>query len=205
MIRILITSATFGALAIALVLGAGWFLVSPPESRWEPAVNTLALLAGITGIFAERWAASRERRHQALEALLREFARNRHVLADARFSPKNSPITSPLVYPRLVLSATDMTLVSGALHARADAPMFRLLHAWRDTVNEINHRLDLTESLTFTTTSIEELQRFDEALHHPDGYLHGARAQLEGLISHMSERYCGERWFRRECDVLDPQ
>ncbi|MBY8849947.1 hypothetical protein K7G98_16385, partial [Saccharothrix sp. MB29] len=65
MTRVVITALTFGALAVAMVLGVSWLVVSPPGERWEPAVNSLALFAGITGIFAERWAAQREQREQA--------------------------------------------------------------------------------------------------------------------------------------------
>jgi hypothetical protein len=47
-------------------------------------------------------------------------------------------------------------LISGALGTR-DRELFDLLHRWRDTVYEFNHRLDLTESLTFASNSADHL------------------------------------------------
>lgn len=185
MTRIAITVATFGALAIALLLGILWFAASPADQRWEPAVNTLALLAGLTGIFAERWAGARERRHQVLDALGHEAVRNAEVLADGRFVPATDG--TPRVYPRLVLSAADTALISGALGAR-DRELFDLLHRWRDTVYEFNHRLDLTESLTFASNSAEDRIRFDQALHRDGGYLTSARALLDRLTDHLVEQ-----------------
>jgi hypothetical protein len=181
MTRYAITIATFGALAIALVLGIGWFLRSPTDQRWEPAVNTLALLAGLTGIFAERWAAERERRSQALNSIAIELEHNRELLGDHAFTPDPDDWGRRRVYPRLVTSAVDSAFASGALIPRLDAELIEQLHRWRATVTAVNRRLDLTESLTFASTSDEEIEQFNRALHRDDGYLHGARELLGEL------------------------
>ncbi|MGX7829688.1 hypothetical protein ACTG9Q_31840 [Actinokineospora sp. 24-640] len=86
MTRLAITWLTFLALAVALVMGVLWFTTSPTGDRLEPAVNSLAVLAGITGIFVERWAAQRERRNQALESIREELERNAAVLDDDAFA-----------------------------------------------------------------------------------------------------------------------
>lgn len=181
MTRIAITAATFVALAVALALGLSWLVVSPRSERWEPAVNTLALLAGLTGIFAERWAAERERRAQAIESIRTELAHNRLLLADDAFSPDTRQLTRRWVYPRLMLSAVDSAFASGALHPRRDVDLIDLLHRWRAKVNAVNRRLDLTESLTFASTSNEEVEQFNRALHRDDGYLRGVRGLLDEL------------------------
>lgn len=179
MTRLVITYATFGALTVALLVGIVWFVVSPAGQRWEPAVNTLALLAGITGIFAERWAAERERRNQAISSITTELRHNRELLNDDAFQPTD--LRRRRVYPRLMVSAVDSAFTSGALSPRRDGELIDALHRWRATVNAVNRRLDLTESLTFATTSDDEIEQFNRALHRDDGYLRGVRELLGEL------------------------
>lgn len=181
MSRLAITVATFAALAVALLLGIAWFVESPAGQRWEPAVNSLALLAGLTGIFAERWAAERERRNQAVESIRTELEHNRRLLADEAFSQDPTQLSRRRVYPRLMLSAVDSAFASGALSPRRDIDLIETLHRWRATVNAVNRRLDLTESLTFSSTSTDEVEQFNRALHRDDGYLHGVRELLTEL------------------------
>jgi hypothetical protein len=179
MTRFAITIATFGALAIALLVGVAWFVESPASQRWEPAVNTLALLAGLTGIFAERWAAERERRNQAVASIATELRHNKELLDDQAFQP--TELNRRRVYPRLMVSAVDSAFASGALSPRRDSELIDKLHRWRSTVNAVNRRLDLTESLTFGSTSGAEVEQFNRALHRDDGYLHGVRELLGEL------------------------
>ncbi|HVK20364.1 MAG TPA: hypothetical protein VM677_03290 [Actinokineospora sp.] len=162
MTRVAITIVTFGALAVALALGVSWFVVSGPGERFEPAVNTLALLAGITGIFAERWAAQRERRQQAIESIESELAHNRQTLAGAEFSADAPP--GRKLYARLLHSAVDAAFTSGALSPRKDTELISRLHRWRGEVSSVNRRLELTELLVFTTASADEAEDFDQAL-----------------------------------------
>ena len=179
MTRQAITYATFAALAVAALLGVVWFFDSPAGQRFEPAVNTLALLAGLTGIFAERWAAERERRNQAVASIATELRHNRELLDDEAFQPTD--LSRRRVYPRLMVSAVDSAFASGALSPRRDGELIDRLHRWRSTANAVNRRLDLTESLTFATTSAEEVEQFNRALHRDDGYLHGVRDLLDEL------------------------
>jgi hypothetical protein len=181
MTRVAITIATFVALSVALLLGLVWFLDSPADGRLEPAVNTLALLAGITGIFAERWAAERERRKQAMHSIAIELEHNQRLLADEAFQA--TELKRRRVYPRLMVSAVDSAFASGALSPGRDAELIEKLHRWRSTVNAVNRRLDLTESLTFATTSAEEVEQFNRALHRDGGYLQGVREILGTLTS----------------------
>lgn len=177
MTRVVITALTFGALAVAMALGVSWFVVSPPGERWEPAVNSFALLAGITGIFAERWAAQREQREQAIESIRLEMARNRETLDGEAFSP--SGYRGRRVYPRLVQSAVDSALSSGALSPHRDAELIDLLHRWRTAAASVNRRLELTEMLVFTSASEEKAEQFHAALHSASSFFHGVRTLLD--------------------------
>ncbi|MEV5963225.1 hypothetical protein AB0L70_15760 [Kribbella sp. NPDC051952] len=181
--RTVVTAVSYGLLALAFVLGVIWF-ISPNNARWEPAVNSLTLVAGLTGIFVERLTAEAERRTEVLRAVANELQENTRLLGDERFSPK-APTTRQ-VYPRLVVSAVDLALVSGALGLHRDAELVDLLHRWRDTVHLFNRRLDLTEISTFSNTiSSAELEAFHRALHRENSYFAATRAMLENLLTRL--------------------
>ena len=183
--RTVVSVVTYGLLGLAFVLGVIWFF-RPGNSRWEPAVNSLTLVAGLSGIFVERLTAEAERRTEVLRAVGDELRENTRLLGDERFSP-NAP-TVRQVYPRLVVSAVDLALVSGALGLHRDADLVGLLHRWRDTVHLFNRRLDLTEISTFSNTISEaELAAFHRALHRENSYFAATREMLENLLAQLPE------------------
>jgi hypothetical protein len=181
--RTVVTVVSYGLLALAFVLGVIW-VISPDNARWEPAVNSLTLVAGLTGIFVERLTAEAERRTEVLRAVGDELRENTRLLSDERFSPKVP--TTRQVYPRLVVSAVDLALVSGALGLHRDAELVGRLHRWRDTVHLFNRRLDLTEISTFSNTiSAAELEAFHRALHRENSYFAATRDMLENLLTRL--------------------
>lgn len=176
----MVTVVTYGLLAVAFGLGVVWFFW-PDNSRWEPAVNSLTLVAGLTGIFVERLTSEAERRSEILRAVRDELEENQRLLADERFTATNGRRRQ--IYPRLVISAVDSALVSGILARQREAALADQLHRWRDTVNELNRRLDLTELRTFSESiSDEELEGFQRALQDPDSYLAATRERLTSLM-----------------------
>lgn len=184
----LIALITFGSVAISAAISITWFVTASGASRFEPAVQTLGLLAGLTGILAERRAAARERRHLALVTLADELRRGISILNDPQFAPsKETP--RPRVYPRLPVSATDAALISGALAERSDGDLLRLLHNWRDEVKGFNRRLELTEIRIFTSGMPAEIGDFERALHRSNGYLNQIRHLLRGLQNHLAANY----------------
>ncbi|HEV6955708.1 MAG TPA: hypothetical protein VKY86_20880, partial [Promicromonospora sp.] len=78
--RAAVATVTYGLLTTAFALGVLWFAL-PDEPRWEPAVNSLTLVAGVTGLVVERLSSDAERHAQVLAAVRRELERNRAVLA----------------------------------------------------------------------------------------------------------------------------
>jgi len=184
----LIALATFGSVAISAAISITWFVTSSGASRFEPAVQTLGLLAGLTGVLAERRAVARERRHLALVTLVDELRRSILILDDPQFAPsKETP--RPRVYSRLPVSATDAALISGALAKRSDDNLLRLLHSWRDEVNGFNRRLELTEVRIFTSGMPTEVAEFEQTLHRSNGYLDQIRRHLRDLQSHLATDY----------------
>ena len=68
--RRIIVVVTAASLAAAVVINAVWFATSERQSaRLEPIVGVLGILAGIAVLVAERWAAAREARDAALQAI----------------------------------------------------------------------------------------------------------------------------------------
>lgn len=184
----LIALTTFGSVAISAVISITWFVTASGASRFEPAVQTLGLLAGLTGVLAERRAAARERRDLTLLTLDNELRRSASVLDDPRFAPsKNAP--RPRVYPRLPVSATDAALISGALAEHSDGELLQLLHNWRDEANGFNRRLDLTEMRIFTSGTPAEITQFEQNIHRSDGYLNQIRRNLRGLQKYLATNY----------------
>ncbi|MEV0289207.1 MULTISPECIES: hypothetical protein [unclassified Kribbella] len=181
--RLVVSTVSYSLLGVAFVLGVIWFFW-PQNSRWEPAVNSLTLVAGLTGIFVERLTAEAERRTEVLRAVADELRENTRLLNDDRFSPETRRWRQ--VYPRLVVSAVDLALVSGALGLHRDAELVKLLHRWRDTVHLFNRRLDLTEISTFSNTvSPEDLAAFHKALHRENSYFAATREMLEKLLTRL--------------------
>jgi len=179
----LITVVTFGSLVIAGVIGAVWFLSVHGAARFEPAVSSLGLLAGLTGVLAERRATARERRHLALTTLADELDRNRSALDDIRHALAHERATRPRIYPRLAVSAVDVALTSGALADKDDTQLLASLHTWRDKANGCNRRLDLTEMRIFTGGKLEEVAELKRVLHRDQGYLN----HLNQLLTHLQD------------------
>ena len=187
--RLLIILATTGSLVVAFGLTALWFAGASGSGRLEPAAEALGLLAGISGVVAERRAATNERRGQALAAVRDELHVNQGVLESPPFATPvpGRPGTRPVrqVYRRLHVSAVDAALLSAVLSPSRDEALTRLLREWRNQVEVFNQQLSLAEILAFTSASDQVeavLDDLHDGLHGPGGPLVQLRAQLVTLL-----------------------
>ncbi len=162
-----VTLVTFVPLISGLVLAIFWWAKNPD---FESGLSALGLFASITGIFAERWASANEKRTELLVALVYEFRANAVILSDSRFGANSHDSGQPVVFPRLVVSVTETAIASGAFTERSYRELFLLLHQWRDTVNEFNRRLDITELRTFMNPSPQEIRSFYRALRESSSF-----------------------------------
>ena len=151
---------TFSILFLGLLLSAIWLFKSDGDSRFEPALTVLGLFATITGIFAERLASERERKIELLLALYGECIKNLEVLKDNRFKLNPDRLNGPIVFPRLIASVSEAAIISGIFEEKSYRDVFSYLHAWRDISSEFNHRLDITELITFINPSQTEMRSF---------------------------------------------
>jgi hypothetical protein len=156
-----IIPCTFLVLLTAFLTAVGWLIKSPD---FEPAVTSLALLATIIGLFAERWLTEMERRKSLLHALAHEVYININILWSEPFLPVEHPPKALTVYPRLFVSVLQTVISSGAFAKESDKELFKLLHDWQQRASEFNQRLEVTELRTFANPTSEELSAFQRAL-----------------------------------------
>ena len=159
--KIFVTSITFSPLLLGFILATIWWF---EERNFEALLTVLGLLATITGIFAERWASAYEKKREFICALENEYISNRAILSDHRFKVNSHNSGRPIVFPRLIMSVTEAALASDVFAERKDRKLFSLLHQWRNTVNEFNRRLDITELHVFMKSSPQEIISLYEAL-----------------------------------------
>ena len=95
MTRRIIVVITAVSLAAAFVINAIWFVRSAGSDRLEPVVGVLGILAGITGLVAERWAAAREARDAAIHAIGDELRANSDILGLRGLRRRTRPAVAP--------------------------------------------------------------------------------------------------------------
>jgi hypothetical protein len=169
--------ATFAALMVGLAVCLVWFLTADGRDRFEPLVTGLAVIAGTTGVFAERWVASRQKRDEAMDGVRRELGSNLDVRR--RFFPHDAP--EARVYPRFLLSAADTALISGAL--TGDTALIQALQRWSDLARDLNHRLDLAEIKTFVAASAAEIADIEGAIYRKGGPLEKVDDALQAIAA----------------------
>ncbi len=183
MFKRLVNVLAIAALCGALVFGVMWLSdYARRGERWEAWATILALFAAIAGIPGERWAATRERRAAAWQALLRERQENLAILAED-LQPMTLANARRRVYPRLLTSALTMTIASGVFGGRRDEHVLRMLLTCQDDITQLNQRLDLIELRMFVAPSVspQDLLDLDHPLFRPGGYIATVRKSLEDL------------------------
>jgi hypothetical protein len=183
--RRIIVVVTAASLLAACVINVLWFITSTGTGRLEPVVGVLGILAGITGLVAERWAAAREARDAALQVIGTELRANRELLSSDAFSDNPDQPLRRHVFPRLYLSAVDAAFASGSFSSVQDAELTTELHAWRNQVVRFNSQLALAEILAFTVESESVLRDLRDGLHGADGPLARTRTSIEGLLGQL--------------------
>lgn len=184
--RRIIVAVTVLSLTAAMVVNAVWFVRSTGSGRFEPVVGVLGILAGITGLVAERWAAAREARDAAVAAISAELHDNQRTLADPAFGGPDQPLHRR-VFPRLHMSAVDAAFASSALSSSRDAALIEGLHAWRNEVVRFNAQLSMAEVLVFTGESDAAILRdIRDGLHDPSGPLAQLPAAIADLVTELA-------------------
>jgi hypothetical protein len=181
----LVVGTAYTSAAGSVLIGIVWVAQTPISSWFEPVVQTLGVVACLSGVLVERRATARDRRRLAMSAFQEELVRGASMLEDPRFRPRAGASLRPYIYPRLPLSALDTLLTLGVLTERRDIELLRRLHGWREAANGFNRRLDLTELRLFTVGLDKEVGEFDRALHSDNGYLIELRHEVSELLDYL--------------------
>ncbi|MFL5833580.1 MAG: hypothetical protein ACJ76B_06340 [Solirubrobacterales bacterium] len=141
---------TLGLLIGALLVGLLGIFGESHYRDYHLIVESLAVAAGITGVFAERRAAAVERQQVAVGAVRKELEDNIYLLQDdSRFQLAPGAVPGPRLYPRIGISATDACLAQDALAGDGDDNAAGALATWREEAETFNRGLNLTELLFY--------------------------------------------------------
>jgi hypothetical protein len=143
-----------GILTIALLIGAFAVgvvgILRAHQIQYHLVVETVAIVAGITGIYAERRAAAVERRRAAVGAVNDELDKNVAVLEDDKRFPQQSPTNPrPHRFPRLAVTAVETCLANGVLTEDGDSPRGDALRQWLEAARAFNRGLGVSELLFY--------------------------------------------------------
>lgn len=150
MSRVWAGRVTLALLIGAFIVGITGMIVQTGRTDYHLIVESVAVLAGITGVYAERRAAAAERRQAAVRAVQKELDNNIELLErDVRFTPQDRVKPEPRLYPRVDVTAVEACLAQGALMDDEDAPRAQALDRWREQAETFNRGLNLTELLFY--------------------------------------------------------
>ena len=184
----LISKITISGAACVVVLDVVWFFAVSGGSRFPPAAQVFGLLGSLNGLFLGRRIAAWEGRDRALVSLVEELRKDKSILAAPEYAPSEETPRPP-VYTRLLVSATNAALTSGALAERSNDELLQRLHRWRDDVNDFNRRLELTEFHCLSSGDPIEIAKFEHALHGSESYLQHMRCNLPVLLDYITTNY----------------
>lgn len=181
-LRRLAAVAIFTGLAGAIGACLAQALATHGTARLEPVTQMFTLIATLTGIAAERFAAEQQRRRQALATLTGELLTNRVILNETLYALGGTDAARGRVYARLVVSAAESAVVSGAL--AHDRELLTRLHEWHNAVVDFNRRLDLAEMLTFLQGAP---RGFEPALNQDRGRVHRISQLLDDFLDFLGQ------------------
>lgn len=177
LVRVWSGRMTLALLVGALLVGLLGIFGEAHYDDYHLIVESLAVAAGITGVFAERRAAAVERQQLAVGAVRKELEENIHLLQDdSRFQLAPGAVPGPRLYPRLGVSATDACLAQDALADDVDDHRSGALAVWREEAETFNRGLNLTE-LLFYGLLLSNLDH-ESVMKRVDGELQIRREQM---------------------------
>lgn|GEM_PF-5899874 len=145
-----IVLATVALLGFALVAGIWGLAGTTSGVDFHLVVETIAVAAALTGLYAERVAARVERRHTAMQAVRKELTDNVELVEnDRRFEPQDPHRPEPRIYPRVEVAATDACLAQAALAEDRDAQRVQALANWREHARTFNRTLGVIELVCY--------------------------------------------------------
>lgn len=175
--RVSIGYVTVGLLVLALAVGIWGLTAKPSGVNAHLIVETIAVAAALTGVYAERIAARVERRQAAVRAVRDELATNIELLVDdPRFESQDEHRLEPRIYPRLAIVAADTCLAQAALTDDGDAWRAKKLGQWREEAQTFNRTLGVIELVCYGVSFTEH--QAPEVIGAADRELQEAREKI---------------------------
>ena len=143
-------------------------------------------------------AEDKRRRQDSLHALLHELYVNSNILLDSKYDPPAEQIGKFVVYPRLLMEATDNILALGTFRGTLDKNLFQLLYSWKEIGHDFNHRLDLTEQFLLKDPSVNNITTWQTSLTRTGQTLLHVKASLRSLIELLLGDYSEESGIERD-------
>jgi hypothetical protein len=141
----IIYRVTFLLLFSAWIVSIIWFFSKPD---YEPALSAIALLASITGVFAERWHAKKELREQLFGTLIQEIQLNKMLLKNPPFKDCDK-LEVRIFFPRLYSEALDRFIYSSEFLSINDRPFLYALHRHKQVITQVNRKINAIELKLF--------------------------------------------------------
>ena len=130
-------------LTTALLAAVAWAIYAPD---FEPAITSIALLASLIAIFADRWINSVERRKELLRVLAHELYMNVGVLNDLNEAKKDAKISKAHIYPRFYTTSLASVIASGMFVESKDKKLWKHMNGWLQKSSDFNNRLNVSEA-----------------------------------------------------------
>ena len=141
-------------LLITAFLAAVMWAVCAPD--FEPTITSLALLASLIAVYADRWMNIRERRKELLGVLAHELYMNIGVVKDLSAAKNVENISKPHIYPRFYTTSLTSVIASGMFARPKDKKLWKCMHGWLQRSTDFNNRLNVTESQIFSNPANAE-------------------------------------------------
>ncbi|QQR84043.1 hypothetical protein IPJ72_02505 [Candidatus Peregrinibacteria bacterium] len=184
---------------IAAILAIFWYL---NQKEYEPIITTILIVAGIAGIYIEKWSNSKQKRKDLLHALVHELYINLNIIQDNKFNPNHEKIKQFVVFPRVINIATEACIVSSAFISDNDKTLFKLMHSWVEHSMELNNRLSLTENAMLNDATPSNITNWREKLRDGETLL-GIKESLNDLTIHVIKNYKNESGIDEDTVLFD--
>lgn len=161
------------------------------ERNFEPLITVILIIAGILSISIERWFNLKEKRRELLHELVHELYINLNIVNDSKFNPNSNEAEKFVVFPRLLNTALQACIVSGAFTLKKDKKLFNLMHSWIEFSTEFNNRLNITENAMLLNQTPPNISRWRIKLKEGQTFVI-IKKSLTDLSRHLIKYYKNE-------------
>jgi hypothetical protein len=137
-------------LLFAFAIGVAGLSTDSGRTDFHLIVETIAVMAALTGVFWERRFVRVERRNAAIRAVREELVANIELVEkDPGFKPQDHRKPEPCIYPRVAVGAVVACLAQAVLREDGDAKLIEELARWRNEAQTFNRTIGVIELVCY--------------------------------------------------------